>query len=67
MFFENPSQEKVEELGKLREAHGKASQELEEAKKRIADLEYREEELERLLSRTRCGNISKITKKEPAA
>ena len=38
-----------------RSKYEKTTEELKESKKRVSDLEYREEELERLLSRTRSS------------
>ena len=47
--------EKAGELHALREEHSKSTKDLREAEARIADLEYREEELQGLLSKSRSG------------
>ena len=47
--------EKAGELHALREEQGKSTKELREAEARVADLEYREEELQGLLSKSRSG------------
>ena len=47
--------EKAGELHALREEQGKSAKELKVAEARIADLEYREEELQGLLSKSRSG------------
>ena len=47
--------EKAGELHALREEHSKSTKKLKEAEARIADLEYREEELQGLLSKSRSG------------
>ena len=47
--------EKAGELHALREEHTKSTKGLKEAEARIADLEYREEELQGLLSKSRSG------------
>lgn len=47
--------EKAGELHALREEHSKSTKELRGAEARISDLEYREEELQGLLSKSRSG------------
>ena len=47
--------EKAGELHALREEHAKSTKGLKEAEARVADLEYREEELQGLLSKSRSG------------
>ncbi len=57
-------EEKAEELHALRDEHAKATKQLAENKERIADLEYREEELQRLLSKSRSGAVDEEIKEK---